>query len=110
MPFRFDCCYESGCFLDFAGAQAAGAHLYLACLTINYSTNLLQIGQKTTAGRIMRVADIIAGHRTFSTYFTTFSHDYTSVKRGALYVNVLHHTSKKTVAMLMYGIHLTFCR
>jgi len=52
----------------------------------------------------MCVTDIITGHRAFSTYFTTLCHGYTSVKRGALYVIVLEHTSKKYTLLVTHKL------
>jgi hypothetical protein len=95
---------ESGSFLDLTGAQAASTNLNFASLAINNGTNLLQVRQKTTTSRIMCVTDIITGHRAFSTYFTTLCHGYTSVKRGALYVIALEHTSKKCTLLATHNL------
>jgi len=77
-------CYALGGFDNLAGAQAGGTHADALNVSCHNSPYVMQVGQKTTAGRVMRMTDIIAGHRTFTTDFATLCHGIPRLKGGAL--------------------------
>ena len=59
-----------------SGTDAAGAGIDMRSAAITgHCPNSLQIGQPTTTGLVMGVADIISGSRAFATNFTITGHD-----------------------------------
>ena len=68
-------------FYHSTGTDAAGTYTNLLGAAANGSNpNLLQIGQPTTPGLVVGVADIVSGNWLFAAYFTLFRHNHTPLK------------------------------
>jgi hypothetical protein len=57
-----------------ARAQARGAHFNRSVRSAIVDPDRLQVGQPAAARLIHRVADVIAGHRTFAANFAALCH------------------------------------
>jgi len=75
MPTRVT---ASGDFNHTAGLNAVRANLHFFRPAVVQSTDILKIRVETSLGYIMGMADIVANHRFFSTYFTYFGHNIVS--------------------------------
>jgi hypothetical protein len=66
---------ESGRLDNSAGANAAGADIgmHSAAIAVEHP-NSLQVGQPTTTGLIIGVADVVPGGGAFATYLTYTGH------------------------------------
>lgn len=69
---------ESECLGDSPGADAAGADLDGTNGPLVECFDLLQVGVPDLPGFVMSMADVIAGRRFFSAYFTNSGHIETS--------------------------------
>ena len=58
------------------GLDALGADVCLFGLSVDFDTDLLKIWKPATFVTVIRVADIITGHRLLSTYGAFSTHSY----------------------------------
>jgi hypothetical protein len=63
-----------GCFDNVAGFNATGANHHFFDSAVGHIAHALQIGIKSALGQIVCMADIVAHHWFFATYFTYFRH------------------------------------
>ena len=63
-------------FFGRTGLDALGADVCLFGLSVDFDTDLLKIWKPATFVAVIRVADIITGHRLLSTYGAFFTHNY----------------------------------
>jgi hypothetical protein len=71
----------SGGFLDFACANAGGAHLQLFAIAAHQRAYQLQVGIPTPAPSIIGVTHYVAVLRTFAAQFTLHCHFYFLILR-----------------------------